>query len=441
MKTKTNQHRMSITRKLAALVVANIIALPLMSGIVQAQVTTGQDRTVITLDVTNSCTTQITDTLGAGGVRGDDQELHDEDDTATGPLGDGFDQGLPSPTTDFTDEDFSNLTVASFDPAGKNIVVHDPEGGDDEAVAGHGYVDLELFDDAGNQYAAEFNAEVTCDTVNGYDLHIADTFNLETTASGAAPVDYDDNDIQTATEFNLNKREGLFRIAPDSLRDITTSSTSVIKHEYILDLAGPACFSDTAAANCDPASLDPFAVYGTKNWPYTVGTPPLDTEFGTVGITLLCDENGSTGTATVGTGRINPFSRGMVAPNAKVFRFDGLNDDCDDAEDTPQERYAAIPSLVDGQDYQGITGTDPGTYAAIMSANNWLGYSGTITSAPVTDADNFFEVRVSVPNNQIAGTYAGTLILSCLPNLTAEPALDFDGPFGTPAWSEDDQTN
>ncbi len=429
---------MSLRRKLAAFAIANLLAMPLMSGIVQAQVTTSQDRTVVTLDVTNSCTTQIFDTLSSTatlGVRGDDQELHDEDDVTPGSLGDGFDQVTPSPTNDFSDSDFSNLTVATFDAASSNIVVDDPEGGDNEAADGHGYVDLELFDTAGNQYAAEFNAQVTCDTVNGYDLHIADTFNLNPTAAGLAPVNYcfdiGDPANPACNPGNLARREGLFRIAPDSVRDIdqATMTTGSLKHEFVLDLPEGTCVTDDVATNCAPAPLDPFALNGTREWPYAVATAPVDTELGTVGFTLLCDEDGDTGAATAGTGRINPFSRGITVPTANMFRTDVGNDDCDDVAGTPKEKYAAIPSLVSGADYQGITGTNPATYAAILSVDNWVGYSGTITAGSVTDADNFFEVRASLPNNQIAGTYAGTIILSCLPNLTAEPEADFDGDY------------
>ncbi|OGC81490.1 MAG: hypothetical protein A2V81_01240 [Candidatus Abawacabacteria bacterium RBG_16_42_10] len=457
-------------KKLAAFAIANLLALPLMSGLVHAQVTTSQDRTVVTLDVTNECTVRIMDTpYSAFFYLGQDQDYHTQGDlVANETPQDGFDQVTPSPTRDFSDNDFSNLTLdAPFSLTSSNIVVDDPTNGNDEGIGqGYGYVDLEPFDLPGNQYAAQFNAEVDCDTVNGYDLHIADTFNLETTIAGVATVDYCANDIYNSfgpcdpsyTSYNVARREGLFRIAPDSLRDLdqATASTAEIKHEYIMDLPTDNNFSCTATmtddnntGKCPPAGLDPFGFERLRPWPYTIGTPPADTNFGTVGFTILCDEDGGDSTAAfwpTGHGRIDPFTRGIAAPDPDArFRYDTTFDEsCDDADapDEPEERYAAIPSLVDGEDYMGITGTDPGTYAAILSADNWVGYSGTIDPANLnSDADNFFEVRSAVPNNQIAGTYAGTIILSCLPNLTAEPELDFDGPFGTPAWTGDDTTN
>jgi len=461
---------MSLRRKLAAFAIANLLALPLMSGIVSAQITTNQDRTVVTLDVANLCETGIEDTLPSGVTRDSvdaaDRNAHDEDDIIPSGLGDGFDQVPPSPTidgTDSSDSGFSNLTIGTFDASSSNIVVDDPDYTDLGVDDGHGYVDLTEFDPEGNGYAAVFNALVKCDTTNGYDLHIADTFNLETTASGVAPVDYNSNDIifDGNGDTRIVRREGLFRIAPDSDRDVDANldGFNAVKHEYILDLPseeitiGTQCddmtnddLSGGDGSSCEPVSLDPFGIHLLRQWPYAFDTPPADTNFGTVGFTLLCDQGGGVGTVTSGAGRINPYTRGIsvsVGPAlgelSDVFLYEDGNDDCDDVQISPEEYYAAIPSLVDDEDYQGISGDDPGTYAAILSANNWVGYSGTILPANLnTASDNFFEVRASVPNNQMAGTYAGTIILSCLPNLTLEPELDFDGPFGTPAWSGDD---
>ncbi|OGC81489.1 MAG: hypothetical protein A2V81_01235 [Candidatus Abawacabacteria bacterium RBG_16_42_10] len=433
-----------------------VLSLPysLMSQ-VNAQVTTSQDRTVVTLDVTASCSTSIIDTLSTNdGPRGDDQPLHDDDDTLASAFQDGFDEQTPTPTVDFSDNEFSTtarttggLSGSGFEPSGVNILVDDPNAPTGDGDNGSGYVDLELFDTTGNSYAAVFNDQITCDTVNGYDLHIGDTFNMDPTSN---KVNYDVRDIAIDDQTykpNLNKREGLFRIAPNSDRDIIELDlpfgfeTNYIKHEYVMDLpavkgcpvVGVSIPNDDYAGDCVHASLDPFTALATerlRTWPYAVSTPPDDNDFGTVGFTLLCDQNGGPGAAVAGTGKINPFTRGLALPGTsqnRRFREDGGNVDCHDASQAPEEYYAAIPSLLSGADYDGISGTDPGTYGAILSANNWVGYSGFITASVPAVVDNYFEVRAQVPNNQIAGTYAGTIILSCLPNLTADNKADFDG--------------
>ncbi len=419
-----------------------------------AQVTTGQDRTVVTLDVTNSCTTSITDTIATNdGPRGDDLGLHDEDDTTESVFQDGFDEQSPPPTVDYSDNEFSHtgrttggLFGVGEEPGSVNIVVDDPDAAAGVDTDGSGYVDLEPYNLAGNSYAAVFSDQITCDTPNGYDLHVADTFNIDPAFNGYK-VNYNVHDIALFDQTpkpNLNKREGLFRIAPNSDRDIveldliTGFETQTIKHEYIMDLPAIkncptiSMTNDDWATDCEPASLAPFAPINSlrmRTWPYADGTPPDDVSFGTVGFTLLCDQDGGTGAALAGTGKINPFTRGLAAPGtgqSRIFREDGTNNDCDDAEDTPEEYYAAIPSLIDTEDYDGISGSDPGTYGAILSEENWVGYSGFITVPTPVTVDNYFEVRAQVPNNQIAGTYAGTIILSCLPNLTAENKADFD---------------
>jgi len=397
-----------------------------------------------------SCSSEIVDTLTGTSPRGADQNLHDEDDTSFGTFQDGFDEQAPSPTVDFSDNDFSHtgrttggLFGAGAEAGSTNIVVDDPDVASGSDADGSGYVDLQLFDASGNSYAGVFDVQVTCDTTDGYDLHIADTFNMDPASN---KVGYNTRDIAIfgqAPKTNLNKREGLFRIAPGSLRDITDFDlisgfeTQTIKHEYIMDLPNEAdcgtITSDDFTGDCAPASLDPYTALTTerlRKWPYPAGTPPNDDDFGTIGFTLLCDEDGGIGNATAGTGRLNPFTRGITLPGTnenRRFREDGTNDDCDDAASGPDEYYAAIPSLIDFGNYDGITGTDPSTYGAILSANNWVGYSGVITGNPPFTVDNYFELRAQVPNNQIAGTYAGTIIVSCLPNMTANNKADFDG--------------
>ncbi len=443
---------MSLRRKLAAVAIANLLAIPFMSGLVNAQVVTSQDRTVVTLDVTNSCTSVIDDNNVGGtyiGPRGDDQQLHDDDDsTNLVSLGDGFDEALPSPTTDYTDSDFSDETRISMNPSMTNIAVKDPDG--NTALNGgeetdtletdfSGYVDLEEFDFASNSYAAVFSDQITCDTSNGYDMHIADTFNTDPAFDGLL---YDTYDIalMSPAKGNLNMREGMFRIAPDSLRDITSVTvgfeTSEIKHEYIMDLPGTEFCpvfggvvpNDDYTGDCAPASLNPFALSnGLRPWPYA--TPPLyttytaadDNDFGTVGFTLLCDANGGNGIPDPGA--INPFTRGVVLPSFSTHVFRTGTGDCSSASD-PIEYYGAIPSLDTPGSSDGIEGTDPSTYTALNALSNWVGYSGPSFA---NAANNFFEVRASLPNNQIAGTYATTIILSCLPNMTSEPELDFQG--------------
>ena len=398
-----------------------------------------------------SCSSEIVDTLTGTPPRGADQNLHDEDDKVESSFQDGFDEQTPSPTVDFNDNKFSHtarlgggLFGAGFEPSGVNILVDDPDAALDSGSDGSGYVDLLEFDLTGNSYAGVFDVQVTCDTNNGYDLHIADTFNMDPTSK---KVGYDTHDIAIfgqVPKTNLNKREGLFRIAPGSLRDITDFDlisgfeTQTIKHEYIMDLPNEEdCGTmtvDDYDGDCAPASLDPFATFATerlRTWPYAASTPPNDDDFGIIGFTLLCDENGDTGAATAGTGKINPFTRGLLNPGTGEnhrFREDGPNDDdCDDPPTSPEEYYAAMPSLINVGDYDGIAGTDPSTYSAILSADNWVGYSGVITGNPPFTVDNYFELRAQVPNNQIAGTYAGTMILSCLPNMTANNEADFDG--------------
>ncbi len=440
----------SIRSLFVIMILSFSIPQPLMNQSQADTINTSQDRTVATLDVINTCSSSIADTISTNdGPRGDDQNLHDEDDIAESAFQDGFDEQSPTPTVDFSDNEFSHtarttggLFGAGLEPSSTNIIVDDPDAVAGVDTDGSGYVDLELYNASGNAYAAVFNDQITCDTSNGYDLHIADTFNMD---PGSFKVGYDTRDIAIDDQVykpNLNKREGLFRIAPGSDRDIVEADlisgfeTQTIKHEYVMDLPAVdncgSMTSDDYIGDCEPASLDPFGVISSlrmRTWPYVAGTPPDDNDFGTVGFTLLCDQNGDTGAVTAGTGRINPFTRGLTTPGTgqgRRFREDSTNDDCNDAASDPEEYYAAIPSLLDFGDYDGIAGTDPSTYGAILSAANWVGFSGIITDPVPVVVDNYLEVRAQLPDNQIAGSYAGTIILSCLPNLTVNNKADFD---------------
>ena len=429
---------MSLRRKLAAFAIANLLALPFMSGLVNAQVTTNNDRTVVTLDVTSDCSVTIDDytdgdDVGAYGVigRGTDLEYHDDDDaTPAGDANDGFDAAAPL-GLDISDTDDNTFSTQDLATQPDNVITVDDPGTLATIEDGEGYVDLQEY--ATDNYSAVFDARVNCDNEGGYDLHIMDTFNL--LGGGTGVVDCVEDIFAGGNCNNIDRREGLFRIAPDAgtNRVVASATTAAVKSWYILDLPDGDCAdgSNTYAANCAPASLDPSSVTpGTDGLQEWSSTDPATTEFGEVGITLLCDADGKAG--TLDTGAIDPFTRGLdVVIAGQAFRSEA-SVTCATTTSGAKEYYGAIPSGVEGEDYDPINGsTNPadysvmrGPYFVFPDAKNWLGYSGP---ALATNADNFFEVRASTPDDQNPGTYVATLILSCLPNLTAAEDPDFDG--------------